>query len=319
MLSNMKNRKKLLILVVGGLLAVNAVAFLHAYTFTHFSSSDVVRTKDPKGLSVFEKASLLFTGIDNPRPQAKEQPADAFETLYVQSSGRLECWRIAQPVAHGTVILFHGYAGEKSSLLKRAAEFRKMGYHALLVDFTGSGGSEGNRTSVGYTEAVQVKDCFDYLVSTGERNIILFGTSMGAVAVLKAMDEYSIKPAATVLECPFGSLYNTVCARFRLMHVPSFPMAGLLSFWGGVQHGYWAFAHNPADYAKQASCPTLLLFGAQDDRVTVAETERIFANLPQPKTLKIYPEAGHNVFTPRNQSVWVHDVGAFVGTLTPSL
>ena len=68
-----------------------------------------------------------------------------------------------------------------------------------------------------------------------------------------------------------------------------------------------------------ATCPTLLLFGAQDERVTVAETERIFANLPQPKTLKIYPEAGHNVFTVKNQSAWVHDVETFVDTLTPSL
>jgi hypothetical protein len=315
----MKNRRKLVLIVVIGILAANIIAFLHAYTFTHFSSADVVRTQDPEELSVFAKASLLFTGIDNPRPLAKEQPANTFETVYVQSSGMLQCWRIAQPGGHGTVILFHGYAGEKSSLLGRAAEFRKMGYHTLLVDFYGSGGSEGNSTSVGYTEAIQVKDCFDYLANTGEQNIILFGTSMGAVAVLKAMSDDGIKPAAIVLECPFGSLYNTVCARFKLMHVPSFPMAGLLTFWGGVQHGYWAFAHNPANYARQATGPTLLLFGAQDERVTVAETERIFANLPQPKTLKIYPEAGHNVFSPGNQSAWVHDVEAFVGKLTPSL
>jgi alpha-beta hydrolase superfamily lysophospholipase len=315
----MKIKRKLVLIVVMGILAANIIAFLHAYTFTHFSSPDVVRTKDPEELSVFAKASLLFTGIDNPRPQAKEQPADTFETLYVQSTGQLQGWHIAQPEAHGTVILFHGYAGEKSSLLPRAAEFRKMGYHTLLVDFYGSGGSEGNSTSVGYTEAIQVKDCFDYLVNTGERNIILFGTSMGAVAVLKAMNEYGIKPTATVLECPFGSLYHTVSARFKMMHVPAFPMAGLLTFWGGVQHGYWAFAHNPADYAGGATCPTLLLFGAQDERVTLAETERIFANLPQPKTLKIYSEAGHNVFTRSNQPAWVHDVEAFVGTLTPSL
>lgn len=314
----MKKKQKLLILVVAGFLAVNTVAFLHAYTFTHFSTSNVVRTKDPEELSVFAKVGLLFTGIDNPRPQAKEAPAQAFETVYVQSAGKLECWRIRQPGARGTVMLFHGYAGEKSSLLTRAAAFRAMGYHTLLVDFTGSGGSEGNSTSVGYTEAVQVKDCFDYLAGTGERNIVLFGTSMGAAAVLKAMNDYGIKPTATVLECPFGSLYNTVCARFSLMHVPSFPMAGLLTFWGGVQHGYWAFAHNPTDYARKATCPTLLLFGAEDDRVTVPETERIFANLPQPKTLKIYPAVGHNVFIPANQPTWVRNVTTFMDTLTPS-
>jgi uncharacterized protein len=37
----------------------------------------------------------------------------------------------------------------------------------------------------------------------------------------------------------------------RALHIPPFPLAELIIFWGGVQHGFNAFAHNPVTYAAQ--------------------------------------------------------------------
>ena len=66
------------------------------------------------------------------------------------------------------------------------------------VDFMGSGGSEGNQTTIGFLEAKQVKTCFDYLTEKGEKNIFLFGTSMGSVAIMKAISDFDIKPKAII-------------------------------------------------------------------------------------------------------------------------
>lgn len=78
----------------------------------------------------------------------------------------------------GTVLLFHGYGGEKSQLIKKSDEFIKLGFSTMLVDFMGSGNSEGNQTTIGYKESEEVKTTFEYIRQTGEKNIILFGTSM---------------------------------------------------------------------------------------------------------------------------------------------
>lgn len=205
----------------------------------------------------------------------------------------LDCWLINTDSAKGTVLLFHGYGGEKSSMLDKAEEFLKLNFNVLLVDFMGAGQSEGNQTTIGFKEAEEVKDCFEYIQKKGEKNIHLFGTSMGAVAIMKAIDEFQVKPRSIMIECPFGSMYKTVCARFRLVKVPTFPMAGMLMFWGGLQNGFWAFSHNPIEYAKNISCPTLLLYGEKDNRVSREEIKSIFSNLKGPKKLVTYPLAGH--------------------------
>jgi uncharacterized protein len=297
--------------VVFGILVINLVAYNHAYKFTHFSTTSEERTKDPIELSAFSKAGLLLTGISNPKPQNRVTPTQAFTTITIDSDVSLEGWMVSQPAAKGTIILFHGYTGSKSQLIERAAVFRKAGYNTLLMDFRGSGGSQGAETHLGYTESIEVRDCFEYVRSTGEKNIHLFGTSMGAAAILKAMNDYSLNPSSIILECPFGSLYDTVSARFRMMGIPSFPMAAVLTFWGGVQLDFWGFGHNPTEYASSVDVPTLLLFGELDDRVTMEETQAIFQNIYGPKKLVTYPNFGHDLFT-HNEKKWEEDVTSFL-------
>jgi pimeloyl-ACP methyl ester carboxylesterase len=291
-------------------LLLNVIAYLHAYKFTHFSTKAVVRTTEQ--LTATDKLKLLFTGISNPKPKAKQLPNKPYQIVNIQSNKRLECWFLQAENARGTFVLFHGYGGEKASVLDKADVFLAMGYNTLLVDFMGSGNSEGLQTTIGYKEAVEVRDCYEYLLLQGHTNIHLFGTSMGAVAILRALDIYPLKPASLILECPFGTMYKTVQARFRMFHVPSFPMASLLMFWGGVQNGFWAFSHNPSTYARSVQCPTLLLYGEKDPKVSKEEIETIYANLPHNKQLVTFPLAGHENYLLKYRPEWTVAVTQFL-------
>ena len=116
--------------------------------------------------------------------------------------------------------MFHGFTGDKSQILDRANEFLSLGYSVLLVDFMGSGGSEGNQATIGYHEAKEVKTCFDYLLQNNEENIYLYGTLMGAAAILKSIKDFDLRPKGIILECPFGTMYKTVANRFSSMGLP---------------------------------------------------------------------------------------------------
>lgn len=204
---------------------MNVVAIFHSYKFTHFSDRKTGKTIDPKKLTTGQKVSTLIFGVNNPRPTNEKTPLSDFETLTLNSNKKIECWDIQTTNPKGTVILFHGFSGQKSSMLDKAEIFREQGFNTLLVDFMGSGGSEGNQTTIGFLEAEQVKTCFDYLTEKGEKNIFLFGTSMGSVAIMKSISDFDLKPKGIIIECPFGSMYKTVCARFKTMNAPTFPMA----------------------------------------------------------------------------------------------
>lgn len=298
--------------IAGLIILMNAIAAVHAYRFTHFEAQTTRKVSDIRTLSFQEKLKTLLFGLKSPRPKNNTFPSTTFETIRLQSNREIECWSLNVQSARGTIVLFHGYGGHKSSMLDKAEIFNTLGFNTLLVDFMGSGGSDGNQTTIGALEAEQVKSCFDYLREQGEQNIFLFGTSMGAAAIMKAISDYKIDPKGIIIECPFGSMYKTVRARFRIMNVPSFPMASLLVFWGGIENGFWAFGHNPVEYAKQIHCPTLLLYGAQDNRVSEGETEQIFKNLAGVKTLSVYPHAGHENYLNKYRSEWSRDVGSFL-------
>ncbi|MEJ8816544.1 alpha/beta hydrolase [Lacibacter sp. H407] len=295
---------------------MNAVAYFHAYKFTHFSEAAVEKTKSPEKLSSLDKIKTLLTGVNNPRPNNKTDTGKTVEVVTLQSNKRIECWYMKshynRDSAKGTVSIFHGYSGEKSSMMDKAEEFQKLGYNTILVDFMGSGGSEGNQTTLGYKEAEQVKTVYDYLKTKGEQNIYLFGTSMGAVAILKSISDHDLTPKSIIIECPFGSMYQTTCARFRIMNAPVFPMAGLLVFWGGVQNGFWAFGHNPVKYSLKVNCPTLLLYGEKDRNVSREEIDAIFKNIKGKKELKTYQLAGHENYLLKYQEEWVADVSRFL-------
>lgn len=288
---------------------MNIIAALHAWSFTHFSES-----ADAKSTTDDNAVWLALTGVKNPRPVNNAAPDRTYEDITIEGEIPSACWLMKTDSAIGTVIVCHGYGGCKSSMLDKADEFLAMHYNVLLPDFMGCGDSEGDQCTIGYFESAQVKSCYEFLVAQGEENIVLFGTSMGAVAIMKSLSEDSLKVTCAIIECPFGSMYETTCARFDIMGMPSLPMAGLLVFWGGVENGFWAFEHNPTEYAKSIQVPVLLMYGEKDPKVSREEIDEIYANLPGTKELVTFKQAGHENYLNQYRLQWLVAVNTF---LTP--
>ncbi|KUG09710.1 hypothetical protein ASU33_18665 [Solirubrum puertoriconensis] len=293
---------------------INVVAFNHAWRFTHFSAQPGRHTISPEQLSLADKLWVLATGIRNPKPIHAQPPAFAYRTFYISSpNGKLECWYSPVPQARGTVALFHGYTSDKSHLLREAAYFRHLGYSVLLTDFAGAGGSEGYRITVGYRESYDVAAVVRWLQQQQPRQrVVLYGVSMGAVAILRAESELGVQAAANIIECPYGSMLQTAQNRFASMGVPAFPMANLLVFWGGVQNGFWAFDLSAEAYATNITMPTLLMWGTADPRVTRQETDAIFAALSGPKQRHDFAGSGHEPYWRKHREAWQQTISAFL-------
>lgn len=291
------------------LLAVNAVAFMQAWKMTHFQPEGS-RTGAIEKLGPLQKVRLVLFGVVMPRPAIRKTPGEVglkSETVTIPSSDglRLEAWLVKSPRSKGTVVLFHGYGACKSDCVEEALEFNQMGYTTLLLDFRGSGGSDGNYTSIGYDEADDVSAALDYARKLAPgKPVILYGKSMGSASILCACERKGIKPDALIMECPFDRMLSTAANRFASMGLSAFPFAHLLIFWGGAQHGFWAFSHNPVAYARSANTPTLLMAGLKDNRVTERQARSIYDNLAGPKRFVVFPEAGHTSFLGSDKEKW---------------
>ncbi len=311
-------------LCLAGLLAfaaLNGIAYTHARAMTHFVSGGI-KTPHPEALSPAGKLGVLVSGVRVPRPENLTRPDDiglaSTTHRFPSADHTLEAWLIEAGPSHGMVVLFHGYSGSRSDLLPQAAAFHELGFACLLVDFRGSGGSTGATTTIGFGEADDVVAAVAYARNRlAAEAVFIYGVSMGAAASLRALGPLGLRADGLIVESPFDRLLSTVENRFALMGLPSFPCAPLLVFWGGVQHGYSGFAHNPCDYARQVETPTLMLVGAVDQRATEAQALAVYDRLAGPRSLVRFAGAGHESFLEHDPRLWKRTVGEFLQTMLP--
>lgn len=307
------------ILFAGGFIAINILAWNHAYALLHYSGEGTL-TGNPDEMSRFQKAVVLFEGINVPRPAGSQTPADfklPYEPIRIPTRSRvsLGAWYCPAPAARSLVLLFHGYARDKSSLLPEATAFHDMGLSCLLVDFRGSGESSGSHTTIGLEEGEDVAAAYHYAQDRfpGTR-IILFGQSMGSAAILRSIrDERNVKPEAIILESVFDSMLQTALNRFTVLKMPGFPHAHLLVFWGGRQFGFNGFRHNPANYARSVTCPSLFLQGDIDGRARPQDAKRVFeAVASTSKEFREFSGVGHESYVNRHPECWRQAAKAFM-------
>lgn len=287
----------------------NVMAYKHASSMMHFVPG-ASRPKQPEQLTISEKLGLVFTGVHLPRPINEQTPGDVglkFETVTFPSSKgvELEAWSIPKVNARRTVLIFHGYASSKSKMLEEAKSFHVLDSACLMVDFRGGGGSTGDTCTIGYNEADDVAAAFAFAKSHWPANpIVLYGESMGAASILRAIALHAIEPDSAILACPFDSLLATTANRFHAFGLPAFPLANLMVFWGGIHADIDGFALRPVDDAKKVHCPVLMLRGGDDPRVTAEQFNAIANNLACPKTIRTYPGVGHESIRKKSPGEW---------------
>lgn len=294
---------------------LNIIVAFHAYKFTHFYNTGEISIKKKEEKTGWDKAKEILFGINAEKKRNDVTTDSTFKTIYLKTkdSLKLEAWYITANNSKGTVVLFHGHGGNKSGVINEAGSFNKMGYNTLLVDFRAHGGSEGNTCTIGYDESEDVKLAYDYIKDQGEKNIVLWGISMGASAITKAVKDYQVNPEKIILEMPFGTIRDAAAGRLKMMGLPPQPLATLITFWGGIEHAFWAFGMKPQEYVTSIKCPVLLQWGRNDPRVSKSEEDILFKNMPSAnKKFVIYETAGHESLCKKEPAKWEAAIAAFL-------
>jgi len=161
---------------------------------------------------------MILFGVNYPKRPVTATPANTYQTFHVTTNDglMLEGWYVPKQDAKGTVILFHGHGGNRSGVVNEANAFNDFGYNVCMIDFRAHGNSQGNTCTIGYKESADVKAAYEYVAAKGEKNIVLWGISLGAATITKALVDYKeIKPKKVILEMSFGSLTEAVKGRLN--------------------------------------------------------------------------------------------------------
>lgn len=303
---------RLLYIIIAVFVFFNIIAAIQAYAMTHFVN------KTPEQVAEQGTLSMLFTGMDVPRPVSNAVPDRPFQLVSIPAEGdnTMEAWVIkTDSVSKGLFILFHGYTDHAESMLHEAYPLLDMGYDVLIPNFRGAGNSYSNQSTIGYLEAANVKEAYDYAVrELKPTNISLLGMSMGAAAITKAMHDYQLPVKCVILEAPYGRMFDAVGVRMgKMIPVMGTPMTYLMTFWGGAVNGFNAFGMNPDEFVKDIKVPTLLLYGGKDQHIPVDESLRIYNNIgAQVKDAHMFAEATHESYPRSWLDEWKSTVSAFL-------
>jgi hypothetical protein len=305
------------LIVFVGFFAVNIAAYRQAAAVTHLAAEGTQTAP----LSTMEQGDVwrvLWQGAVITRPRNEKDPSSIgvhFETdRFGDYDGlQIEAWRVVLPgVSKGTVVMFPDYGAAKSSMLAEAKVFLGLGYEVYLVDHRGMGGSEGDFTSGGWYEAKEVVAAYKRIKERATGKVLLYGQSMGAVAILRAIHVDALEPDGVILEAPYESLLSGVGHRLDAIEVPGMPTNLLLVFWLGARLDFPGFDLDAGEYAASVSCPALVLLGGKDTRSSGADARAIQKQLSGHSSLFVFPAASAGSYLSADSESWKKVVGEFL-------
>ena len=202
----------------------------------------------------------------------------AFEEveIFAEDGIKLDAWYVPAPEPRGTVLFFHGNAGNISHRLDSLRIFNQLNLSTLIFDYRGYGRSEGKVSEAGlYRDA---EAAWRHL--TDERRIptteiVLFGRSMGAAVAASLAGRH--RPGALIIESGFVSVPDMAADLY-----PWIPARRLARI--GFPTG---------DYLKSASCPVLIVHSRDDEIIPFEHGQSLFEMAHEPKQF-LELLGGHN-------------------------
>lgn len=255
--------KEVFLSVIIMVILFNIFALFHAYRFTHPIEKNIYGYKDYN--APLQKIRITLFGIPPLKSKMNKTPSD-FNLSYFNVSFitidniKLHSWFVPANKSKGTILLVHGYGGNKAASLKYAVSLNKNNYATLLLDLRASGLSEGSSISLGYYEKNDIKAAVDFLKNNNIENFGALGFSMGGVALLSYLKENKNGIKSAIIVGVYGNIYDAVARRIKIVYgLPKFPFATILTYYGGIILNFNAFELAPEKFISDVSTPILII------------------------------------------------------------
>ncbi|HVY94215.1 MAG TPA: alpha/beta fold hydrolase [Bryobacteraceae bacterium] len=210
----------------------------------------------------------------------------------------LSAWYYTSDKPNGkVVILLHGIGASRQDMIPLGYLFLHNGYSVLEPDLRGHGDSGGVAT-YGVLEGGDIHRWVDWMAkNSGSSQIYGFGASLGAAVLLQSL-ETETRFRAVVAESPYYDFSSIADERIARM-LPEgtkwvagpFVASGIT--WERWRRGIDLREASPAEGLRHSETPVLLIHGAEDNKTSPENSERLAQAAGKHVVLWIVPGAHH--------------------------
>lgn len=245
---------------------------------------------------VFQRRLIYFPNTADPLLGAGARAAGLVDVDLTAADGiALRAWYWPAESPRGTVVMYHGNAGNRADRRFWMARVRKLGWSVFVVDYRGYGGSAGEPTEEGlYADGLAA---FAWAEENAPRPLVIAGSSLGTgVAVEVARQR--VEAGVILTAAP------TSMAQVGQDAYPFLPAKLLLRD-----------RYDNLSKIRAIDAPLLMLHGEQDEIIAIRRGRELYAHAQEPKRFVALPAVGHNdVWDAADDAYW-KAIEAFLGTL----
>jgi len=194
----------------------------------------------------------------------------------------LHGWFIKAEKEIGTLLFFHGNAGNISGRLFKIKGWVDRGFSVLLFDYRSYGLSEGTITH-GEDIITDAEAALAWLREKKQSkldHIVLYGESLGTYPAVRLAVKY--RAAALILEAGFTSFKDLTVKHYAM--IPGMLAESLIA----------DFKFPNIEYIVDVQSPVFIIHGNRDEICPYEMSEKIFELAPEPKGFLSVPDGMHN-------------------------
>lgn len=230
-------------------------------------------------------------------PPTRWEPVEPVR-LTTSDGQELGAWYVAGEPGRAAAVLLHGNGGSRSRQVGLMERLVERGYACLAVTLRTHGDSTGEENDFGWSSRADVLAAVAFLEERRPaEEIVLVGSSMGAVASIFAAGELGERVAGYLLEAPYRDLIKAVEDR-TIHYLPRgldhLAFVGLL-LWGRVFLATDAERIRPIDYVGgfPPDVPAIFLAASEDPMAPPEDVIELEGECSAVSRVEMFTGVGH--------------------------
>lgn len=229
----------------------------------------------------------------------------------------LKGWLIRNGNSKKTIIISHGYGGNRTNFLLGSKIYLQKGFNVLLYDFRGHGESQRALVTIGYKETKDLLGAIRFVKQSGIGSEIgLAGFSMGAVTSIDVLAKtHSVK--FVIADSPFSDLQTYLVSNIsKWIHLPHVVFSVFINLNMKYIYGIEVNNVSPIKVISKTNVPIMLIHGNMDTVIPYsASTSLIKKARNKLSRLDIFNGAGHISSYSVNKYKYTKDVYNFIDSV----